>query len=269
LLSLHGQQYVWPLQQLYWINRRKQMKLVTGQLWLCTLAVDSRLTLVGWEDGGSSKLPHSLKHKLRVQGVQSKIPPFTRSHQKNVAEMPSSWYSCAIEDQRIEASFYSLSCIHTQDCIHNQVYSPATLCLWFPSRAALKLCFINSCTMVPTHSCAMNNSYSQTEKKRAQNKYQRRQGGFWPQALCICLCFSLFVPHSVSFCLICVCLLLLRTVSLVLLCCVNLMLFTIVSIVAILLSLQTKSFGFFSRSHSLTADEYCLSPVLSCCLAAR
>lgn len=126
--------------------------------------------------------------------------------------------SCAIEAQRIEVSFYSLSCILTRCCIHNQVYSLATLCLWFPSRAALKLCFINSCTVVPTHSCSMNNSCSQTERREPKINTNANRASSWPQALCICLCFCLFLPHSVSFCrvFVCVCVLVLRTVSLTL-----------------------------------------------------
>lgn len=207
----------------------------------CWLQVD--LSGVGG-DGASSKPPRSLERKLGELNPKSfHLQGLTRK----VAETPSSWYPCAIEDQRIEASFYSLSCIHTQRCIHNQVYSPAALCLWFPSHAAPKLCFINSCTIVPTHSCTMNNSYSQTEKERAQNKYQRWQGSFLatgPVYLSLFLPLLFLTPSpSVSYMCVCVCLLLLRTVSLPLLHCINL--FTIVSIMAIHLSHSKQKFFFF------------------------
>lgn len=175
--------------------------------------------------------------------------------------------SYAIEAQRIEVSFYSLSCILTRCCIHNQVYSPATLCLWFPSRAALKLCFINSCTVVPTHSCAMNNSCSQTERREPKINTNANRAASWPQALCICLCFCLFLPHSVSFCrvYVCVCVLVLRTVSLTL-----------------VLRKPNVVYHYIQRDHiSLKTNESFFSLLLcdcrwmlsfsssSCCLAAR
>lgn len=171
-----------------------------------------------------------------------KILTFSRPYWKNVAETSSSWYSCIIEDQRIEASFYSLSCIHTQRYIHNQVYSPAILCLWFPSRAALKLCFINSCTVVPTHSCSMNNSCSQTERREPKINTDADRAAFGHRP---CLFIFVFASFSLTPCLMraFVCALVLRTVSLLLLRCVNLMLFTAVSIVTALLSLQNRSFS--------------------------
>lgn len=154
------------------------------------------------------KLPRSLKQKLRVQGVKCKILSLRRSYwEKKVAEMPPSINSCATEDQRIEASFYSLSCIHTHRCIHNQVYSPATLCLWFPSHAALKLCFINSCTVVPTHSCSMNNSFSRNERRepKINTNADRVAFGHRPCVFVFAFAFfSLTQSLSVSYVFVCV-----------------------------------------------------------------
>lgn len=121
-----------------------------------------------------------------------------------------------MEDQKIEASFhYPLS---TQHCIHNQVYSLATLCLWFPSRAALKLCFINSCTVVPTHSCSMNNSYSPTERREPKINTNTDRAAFGHRPclfVFVFASFSLTPSFSVSY--VRVCALVLRTVSLVVL----------------------------------------------------
>lgn len=180
----------------------------------------------------------------------------------NVAETPSSWYSCATEDQRKEASFYSLSCTHRRRCIHNQVYSLAALCLWFPSHAAPKLCFINSCTVVPTHSSSMNNSYSQTERQEPKINTNADRAAFGHRPCVFVFVFAALSLNSVLY----VCALVLRIVYLVLLCCIKLMLLTIISIMTTLFSLQTKV---FFRLCCLTAEKCCLSSVSSCWLAAR
>ena len=129
----------------------------------------------------------------------------------------------------MESSLYSLSCIHTQRRIRNQVYSPATLRPWFSSRAAPELCLINSsCTVVPTHSGSMNNSSGQTETRahKMNTNADRAALGNRPRVFVF-----VFASFSVSFRLFLsyMCLLELRTVPP---CCMNLIFFPVVSTAA-------------------------------------
>lgn len=115
-------------------------------------------------------------------------------------QRPSSWlFLHNFENQRTRASFYSLSRIHTHCCIGNKVCSLATLCLWFPSHAALKLCFINSCIGVPAHSCFMNNSFRQAERREPNININTDKATFCHRP---CVFVFFFLPQSYQ--LICV-----------------------------------------------------------------
>lgn len=82
-----------------------------------------------------------------VQEVTLKILTFSRSY--CAADPRPPIFTCNKRSENRSVT-YSFCCIHTHGCVHNQVYSHAPL--WFPSRAALELCFITSCTVIPTHS---------------------------------------------------------------------------------------------------------------------
>lgn len=199
--------------------------------------------------------PHikMLKSSLLNPNIKSTLSP-----PKKCYRGPQAGYSCTTLDQKTRASFYSLSHLHTHCCICNKVCSLATLCLWFPSHAALKLCFINSCIGVPAHSCFMNNSYCQAERSEPNININTDMATFCHRP-CVFFFLSYFFLYSPLLLPTHLCLLELKGDVTVQLCCMDLKLFT-----------------FSDCNHSLSPNKfYCLPtetvpsfssfPLLSCC----